>query len=53
MATKVKNKVDWKVVAQKITNDKKRINVYKNTDQEHLINDIRFVKPNTLPVQEA
>jgi len=53
MATTVKNKVDWRAVAQKITQDKKRIEACKNTDQEHLINDIPFISPAALQVRES
>lgn len=53
MAEIIVRKVDWQAVAQKIAADKKRIVVYKNTDQQHLINDITFIAPDALRVQES
>lgn len=44
----ITNKFDWKAIAQKINDDKDRIINYKNSKEEHLLNDIRFVKPYTL-----
>lgn len=49
----VTNKLDWGAIARKIESDKNRINKYKNTDKEHLLNDIRFVKPYTLHNSDA
>ena len=53
MAETVVKKVDWQIVAQKIAEDKKRIAIYKNTDQQHLIDDIKFIAPDALRVQES
>lgn len=45
---KTVNKIDWKGVAQKIAEDKKRINAHKNTNSADKLNDIKFVIPAAL-----
>ncbi len=41
----VTNNINWREVAEKMSEDKKRIHAYKSTPEEQKINDIKFVKP--------
>lgn len=42
------NKINWKAVAQRMKDDKERINKFLNTDKEHLLDDIQFIRPGSV-----
>ncbi|GGK78425.1 hypothetical protein GCM10011405_27840 [Rufibacter glacialis] len=48
MATETKRKVDWDQVVKQMAADKKRIEAYLENPEEKQINDIKFVKPESL-----
>ncbi|MBC3538744.1 hypothetical protein ACFSC6_20060 [Rufibacter sediminis] len=48
MATETKRKVDWDNIVKQMAADKKRIDAYLENPEAKQINDITFVKPESI-----